>query len=68
MKISVELVIGLALVLMSAYYWGAIGKTAPLGSVPVCYQYTFRLVPYSDLFITVVGMLLFYRGMRKLRK
>lgn len=68
MKLNATLIIGLALVLVSAYYWGAIGKSAPLGSVPVFYQYTFRLVPYSDLFITVVGMLFFYRGLRKLRE
>ncbi len=68
MKLSAQLIIGLALVLISAYYWGAIGNTAPLGSVPVFFRYTFRLYPYLDLFITVVAMLLFYRGLKKLRE
>jgi hypothetical protein len=68
MKLNAPLIIGLVLVLISAYYWGAIGKTVPLSSVPLFFRYTFRLVPYCDLFITVVGMLFFYRGMRKLRE
>ena len=68
MKLNAQLIIGLILTLLSAYYWGAIGKVVPLSSVPVFYQYTFRLYPYLDYFITVVGMFLFYRGLRKLRE
>ena len=68
MKLNPQLIIGLALTLLAAYYWGAIGKVVPLSSVPVFYQYTFRLYPYFDYFITVVGMFLFYYGLKKLRK
>ncbi len=67
MKISLQLVIGLALTLLSAYYWGTVGKTAPLSEVPVFLRYTFRLYPYLDYAITFLGMLLFYRGLKKLR-
>ncbi len=67
MKISIELIIGLAVTLLSAYYWGAVGSAPPLSNVPVFYRYTFRLYPYLDIGITFVGMLLFYRGLRKLR-
>lgn len=68
MKLNAALIIGLVMVLISAYYWGAVGKAVPLSSVPLFYRYTFRLVPYSDLFITIIGMLIFYRGLRKLRE
>jgi hypothetical protein len=68
MKLSAELIIGLALTLVSAYYWGTVGSAAPLAGVPAFYRYTFRLFPYFDLFITVVGMLFFYRGLKKLRE
>jgi len=68
MKISIELVAGLALTLLSAYYWGTVGNTAPLGNVPVFFRYTFRLYPYTDFMITVLGMFLFYRGLMRLRR
>lgn len=68
MKINITLVLGLILTLFSAYYWAAIGSSAPLRDVPVVYQYTFRLYPYLDIVITFVGMLLFYRGLKKLRE
>jgi hypothetical protein len=68
MKLNPQLIIGLVLTLLSAYYWGAIGKVVPLSSVPVVYQYTFRLYPYFDYFITVAGMFLLYWGLRKLRR
>jgi len=68
MKISIELVIGLAMTLLSAYYWGTVGNTSPLTSVPEFFRYTYRLYPYLDLVITAVGMFLFYRGMKRLRE
>ncbi len=67
MKISAQLIIGLALTLVSAYYWGTFAHS-PLNEVPVFYRYTFRLYPYLDLMITFVGMLLFYSGLKKLRR
>ncbi len=67
MKISVELVVGLALTLVSAYYWGAVGHGHG-NMIPVFYRYTFRLYPYIDIVLTFIGMLLFYRGLMKLRK
>jgi hypothetical protein len=41
MKLNPQLIIGLALTLLSAYYWGAIGKVVPLSSVPCFCQYPF---------------------------
>ena len=67
MRISKELVIGLIVTLLSAYYWGEVGKTRPLAEVPVFYQYTYRLYDYVDIILTAVGMFLFYRGLNKLR-
>ncbi len=68
MKISIELVIGLVVTILSAFYWGTPMHTAPLGEVPVVYQYTYRLYPYLDIVITFIGMLLFYRGLKNLRR
>lgn len=68
LKVSIELIIGILLTFFSAYYWAAIGSSVPLSDVPVIYRYTFRLYPYLDIAFTVVGMLLFYRGLMKLRE
>ncbi len=65
MKISGELIIGLALNLVSVYYWGTVGRG---GVAPLFYRYSFRLYPYLDIVLTFLGMLLFYRGLMKLRK
>ncbi len=67
MKISVQLVVGLVLTLGAAYYWGTFAHS-PLDEVPLFYRYTFRLYPYLDLLITFVGMLIFYAGLKKLRR
>jgi len=73
-KFSIELVVGLALSLISAYYWSEIGSDL-VGSakvhpdeVPLFYRYTYRLVPFADFALTVIGMVLFYAGLRKLRE
>jgi hypothetical protein len=68
MKISIQLIAGLALTLLSAYYWGTVGNTAPLSDVPVFYRYTYRFYPYLDIVLTFVGMLLFYRGLKRLKQ
>lgn len=67
MKISIELVAGLALTLASAYYWSTFGHS-PFNEVPSFYRYSFRLFPYLDIIITALGMMLFYRGLKKIRK
>ena len=67
MKISKELVIGLILTTISAYYWSAIGSARPLSEVPVLYQYSYRLYPYLDIVLSAIGMFFFYRGLKKLR-
>ncbi len=68
MKISMELIIGLILTLAGAYYWAAIGNTMPVNQVPGVYRFTFRLYPYMDVVLTAIGMLVFYRGLMKLRE
>lgn len=68
MKITVELIAGVLMTAAAAYYWAAVGNARPLGEVPVIYQYTFRLYPYLDTAFTAVGMLIFYRGLRRLRE
>ncbi len=67
MKISKELVIGLVLTVISAYYWSVIGNSISVNDVPLFYRFTYRLYPYLDFVITVIGMLFFYRGLMKLR-
>ncbi len=66
MKISLQLVAGLALTLLSAYYWSAFGHS-PVNQVPAFFRYSYRLFNYADMFITVVGMFLFYSGLKRLR-
>lgn len=73
-KISVELIVGLIISLLSAYYWSEIGselagnaKISP-EEVPTLYRFSYRLFPFADLTITVIGMVLFYAGLRKLRQ
>lgn len=73
-KISIELIVGLAFALISAYYWSEIGsdftgsaKTPP-HEVPTLYRFTYRLFPFADITITVVGMVLFYTGLKRLRE
>ncbi len=68
MKINKELITGLILTLISAYYWAFIGSSRPLAQVPLLYRYSFRLYPYLDMTFTVTGMLFFYRGLKKLRE
>jgi hypothetical protein len=68
MKVSKELVIGLILTLISGYYWALIGASIPLSEVPLAYRYTFRLYPYMDIALTAISMLVFYRGLMKLRE
>ena len=69
MRISKELVAGLILTLISAYYWGeGYNKKILLADVPLFYQYTYRLTRYLDIVLTAVGMFLFYRGLNKLRR
>ncbi|MEW6117487.1 MAG: hypothetical protein AB1553_11360 [Nitrospirota bacterium] len=68
MKIHGELIIGVLLTAASAYYWAAIGNSSPVETVPVLYRYTFRLYPYLDVAFTAVGMLVFYRGLKKLKE
>lgn len=73
-KLSIELIVGLILALISAYYWSEIGSDLsgsakiPPHEVPTLYRLTYRLFPFADLAITVIGMLLFYSGLRKLRQ
>ncbi|GEM_PF-5434377 len=73
-KISIELVIGLALTIVSAYYWSEIGSDFTESSklayseIPLLYRFTYRLFPFADLTITVIGMILFYAGLKKLRQ
>lgn len=67
MKISIELVIGLALTLLSAYYWGTFGHS-PDSEVPIFFRSLFRGFRYLDVLITSVGMFLFYRGLKRLRE
>ncbi|MEW5744764.1 MAG: hypothetical protein AB1805_04900 [Nitrospirota bacterium] len=68
MRINAELVVGGLMTLASAYYWAAIGNVRPVQEVPLVYQYTFRLYPYLDTAITAVGMLVLYRGLRRLKE
>ncbi len=71
-KISIELVAGLALSLISAYYWSEIGSDfwgtskVTADQVPLPFRFTYRLVPFLDFVITAMGMMIFYRGLRKL--
>lgn len=68
MKLSKELVVGLTLTLISVYYWALIGNSIPLSEVPLAYRYTFRLYPYMDVALTAISMLVFYRGLMKLKE
>lgn len=69
MKLNAQLVVGLMLTLFSAYYWGKFVHT-PDSAVPEIYRYTFRMYPqlHLDIVFTFVSMLLFFRGLRRLRK
>lgn len=72
-KISIELIVGLILTIISAYYWSEIGSDFTGSSklayseIPTPYRLTYRLFPFADFTITVVGMVLFYAGLKKLR-
>ncbi|MCX8030668.1 MAG: hypothetical protein N3A59_03680 [Thermodesulfovibrionales bacterium] len=72
-KISFELVVGLIITIISAYYWSEIGSDFTGSSkliyseIPLFFRYTFRLFPFADFTITVIGMVLFYTGLKKLR-
>jgi hypothetical protein len=68
MKLNPQLIIGLVLTLFCAYYWGTFVHT-PDNAVPEIYRYTFRMYPalHMDIIFTVVSMLLFYRGLKRLR-
>ncbi|HEX8947462.1 MAG TPA: hypothetical protein VF790_00795 [Dissulfurispiraceae bacterium] len=68
MKINIELIVGLVLTLASAFYWATIGNSMPVNEVPLAYRYTYRLYPYLDVAFTGAGMLIFYRGLLKLRE
>jgi len=69
MKINPMFVVGFILTLFSAYYWGTY-MHSPDNAVPEVYRYTFRMYPrlHLDLVFTFVSMMLFYRGLKKLRK
>ncbi len=73
-KISIELIVGLALTCLSVYYWSEIGSDLSGSAkihpheVPMLYRFTYRLFPFADMAITVTGMVLFYTGLKKLRE
>lgn len=68
MKKSTMLIIGLLWTGISVYYWAAIGNVRPLSEVPLFYQYTYRFFRFADILFSAAGMMLFYKGLRKLRE
>ncbi len=68
-KINAQLVVGLVLTIFSAYYWGTFVHT-PDAAVPEIYRFTFRMFPglHLDIVFTFVSMLLFYKGLKRLRR
>jgi hypothetical protein len=68
MKENKILIIGLILTGISVYYWAAIGNARPLSEVPLFYRYTYRFFPFADILFSVAGMMLFYKGLRRLRE
>ncbi|MCE5194029.1 MAG: hypothetical protein LLF28_01000 [Nitrospiraceae bacterium] len=68
MRISIELAAGLILAIATGYYWYAIGNSMPINDVPLGFRYSYRLFPYADIVFAASGMLLFYRGLQKLKK
>jgi hypothetical protein len=68
-RINAQVVVGLLLTLFSAYYWSTFVH-APDNAVPEIYRYTFRMYPqlHLDIVFTFVSMLLFYRGLKRLRR
>lgn len=67
MKINLELVIGILITGLSAYYWIEISD-APLSSLSMFFRFTYRLFPYFDWLMTGAGLWMLYSGIRKLRK
>jgi hypothetical protein len=67
MKINLELIIGILITGLSAYYWIDISDAA-LSGLPIFFRFTYRLFPYFDWVITGAGLWMLYTGIKKLRK
>lgn len=67
MKTSLELVIGILITGLSAYYWVDI-SSSNFSDMPMFFRFTYRLFPYFDFVITGAGLWILYIGIKKLRE
>jgi hypothetical protein len=67
MKISLELIIGILITGLSAYYWVDISGST-FSDMPTFFRLTYRLFPYLDFVITGAGLWTLYIGIKKLRE